>query len=607
MASGDSKEFPFPGLPWAQRAERIEQELRRVNLYEGHVLADVLLPPEGHPDHITGNHEDGMNNTGPYLAALCYKVAVTKDPTDQQHAKEAAQAIEKMEQVTGVPGCFCRSYYRTDNPLDFETRYFFPAEWHWSPTMPKTRWLGDPSSDSLTHLMEGCALYFDLAADEPGRQRIAALVDRVMTRLLTYNFRLTDVDGKMTLWGDFCPDSDIQELNALLALMYMRVAYHVTGKAVYERAYRDLVDKHAYHERAVLTRPLTGPVGVPWDNTLGMTGLYFVMKYETDRRMLGFYRAALERYRKHLRDQKIHIYDFVVQALSRDVPAVTRETYEYLATWNHAGTHKRQDGAWQTAGHGYLRQYWMGRYYGLIGPKATGAADAAAGTKPRTDLMIAPPWDAPGITCPEGMTYVPAGPFLMGGNRGDDDETPEHLAETGPFFIDVTPVTNAQWKKVYPNHTFDAKDADKPATGMSFEQAEAYAKALGKRLPTEVEWEKAARGSDGRLYPWGSFWDPTMETPDDRWPVAQQPWTASPYGCQDMAGNVWQWTSSWYQPYDGNKVPSEQYGEKFKVIRGGASFSNFSFKRASHRYYVATNTRSYGYAIGLRCVKDAPK
>jgi formylglycine-generating enzyme required for sulfatase activity len=604
--SNDRNVLPFLGLPWAERAERLDKELRRVNLYEGHVLADVLLPPKGHPDHITGNHEDGMNNTGPYLAALCYRYAVTNDLEYARRAKETATAIEKMERATGVPGCFCRSYYRTDKPLDFEKRYFFPAEWHDSPTFPNTRWLGDPSSDSLTHLMEGCALYYDLVADEPGKQRTAALVDRVMTRWLTHNMRIVDVDGKMTLWGDFSPDFDIQELNALLALSYLKTAHQLTGKGMYDQAYRRLIERHRYHERAVLARTVVGPAGVPWDNTLGLTGLYFLMKYEADRRLLGFYRAALERYRYHMKTQKIAAYDIVIQALSSDVAQVTDRTYQYLADWRGAKRSSGPEGTWQTAGHRYLRMYWMGRYYGLIGPNATGPADAALGATVRTDRMVPPPWVTPGVDCPDGMTYVAGGGFTMGSDHGDDDESPWRQVELKPFFIDVLLVTNAQFKKVFPDHTFDPADVDKPATGMSFDQAEAYAKAVGKRLPTEAEWEKAARGTDGRTYPWGNFWDPTMETPDDRWPVGTWPWNRSPCGCLDMAGNVWQWTSSWYQPYPDNDVACEQYGDKYKVIRGGASFSNFSFKRASHRYYVAPDTRQYGYAIGLRCVKNAP-
>ncbi len=606
----DPFEYPFVDLPWAERAEKVEAELRRVNLYEGHVLAHILLPPEGHPDRISGNHEDGMNNTGPYLAALCFKYAVTKDPAVRELAKEAAMAMEKMERVTGVPGCFSRSYYRCEKPVEFPERYFFPAEWHWSTTFEKTRWLGDPSSDSLTHLLEGCALYYDLVADEAEKKRTAALVDRVMTRVVTHNMRLTDVDGKMTLWGDFCPDSNIQDLNALLGLAHLKIAHHVTGNPIFDRKYRRLIENHRYAERAVMARILTGLMAeqAPWDNTLGLTGLYFLMNYETDRRLLGFYRASLERYRKYLDDRGYAWYDFLIQALSSDTEQMNEKSYALLDSKRFARLReKRADGVWQRAGHHFMLRYWMGRYYGLIGSDATGQKDATKGAKRRTDLMVGPPWVTPGVQCPEGMTYVPGGEFLMGNEKADDDESPAHRVYVKPFFIDVTEVTNAQWKKVHADHTFKPEDATKPVRGMTWEEAAAYAKAIGKRLPTEAEWEKAARGTDGRLYPWGNFWHETLVTQADAQPVAQHLAARSPYGCLDMAGNVWEWTDSWYEPYPGNRVPSEQYGRKCKVIRGGADFCSYSFQRSTHRYYVAPNTKRYGYAIGLRCVKDAPK
>jgi formylglycine-generating enzyme required for sulfatase activity len=608
-AANGPESYPFPGRPWAERAERIEAEVRATHLYDGHILPDVLLPPEGPADHISGNQEDGMNCTGPFLAALSYKFAVTRDPNDRERAKEVALGIERMEQVTGVPGCFSRSYYRGDKPVELTERYFFPGEWHWSNVFPKTRWLGDPSSDSLTALLEGSALYFDLAADEAEKRRVAALVDRVMTRFVTHNMRLTDVDGKMTLWGDYCPESEIQHLNALLALSHLKVAHHMTGKGIYDRAYRRLIDKHRYHERAIRAREFYGP-GVdaaPWDNSLGLTGLYFLMKYETDRRLLGFYRASLERYRDYLRDHKVHEFDLMLQVLSSDVPQVTEKTYQYIAAWKEAGRQKGPEGTWQASGHHYLRIYWMGRYYGLIGPKSSGAADASDGATPRSDAMVGPPWLTPGVKCPTGMTCVPDGEFIMGCNDGDDDESPVRRVHLKAFFIDMTEVTNAEWKKVYPDHQFKPAAAEEPVTGMSWEEAERYAKAIGKRLPTEAEWEKAARGTDGRLYPWGNFWDETLVAPGDLSPVGRRPAGRSPYGCLDMAGNAWEWTASWYEPYPGNPVASEAYGRKYKVIRGGADFASYSFNRTSHRYYVAPDTKRYGYAIGLRCAMDTPK
>ena len=91
---------------------------------------------------------------------------------------------------------------------------------------------------------------------------------------------------------------------------------------------------------------------------------------------------------------------------------------------------------------------------------------------------------------------------------------------------------------------------------------------------------------------------------DDASPVGKVSPGASPYGCLDMAGNVWEWTSSWYNPYPGNNVANPAYGEKYKVIRGGAEFNNRSFFRCAHRYYLPPDSKIVGYKVGFRCVKD---
>lgn len=204
---------------------------------------------------------------------------------------------------------------------------------------------------------------------------------------------------------------------------------------------------------------------------------------------------------------------------------------------------------------------------------------------------------------PEGMVYVPAGNFIMGSKYGDPDERPVHIAYTGAFFIDKYEVSNAEFAKFDPNFTF-AEGRENHAAIVTWEQADAYARWAGKRLPTEKEWEKAARGTDGRIFPWGNTFDNTFvnwDQNDPRGGSIAKP--TSPYGCYDMAGGVWEWTADWYQPYPGNTTHMEQYGEKYKVMRGGSNFNNYSFYRTTQRYYVPPNTTGR-YFVGFRCVKD---
>lgn len=203
----------------------------------------------------------------------------------------------------------------------------------------------------------------------------------------------------------------------------------------------------------------------------------------------------------------------------------------------------------------------------------------------------------------KGMVYVPEGSFIMGSKYGDHDEKPKHISYTDNYFIDKYEVSNAEFLQFDSNFSFPKGKYNSPAI-VKWSQANNYAKWLGKRLPTEQEWEKAARGIDGRIFPWGNNFDETFiawDNKDPRGSALAKP--ESPFGCIDMAGSVWEWTSNWYKPYPGNKVPMEQYGEKYKVMRGGSNFNNHSFVRTTQRYYLLPE-KINRYPVGFRCVKD---
>jgi formylglycine-generating enzyme required for sulfatase activity len=204
---------------------------------------------------------------------------------------------------------------------------------------------------------------------------------------------------------------------------------------------------------------------------------------------------------------------------------------------------------------------------------------------------------------PKGMVYVPTGNFIMGSKYGDHDEKPQHLDFTEAFYIDKYEVSNAEFIQFDSNFSFPNGKENSPVI-VTWKQANDYAKWLGKRLPTEKEWEKAARGTDGRIFPWGNTYDNTYVVWDSKYSrgsAIAKP--ESPYGCIDMAGSVWEWTDDWYKPYPGNKTPMEQYGEKYKVMRGGSNFNNHSFIRTTQRYYLLPEKISR-YFVGFRCVKD---
>lgn len=242
------------------------------------------------------------------------------------------------------------------------------------------------------------------------------------------------------------------------------------------------------------------------------------------------------------------------------------------------------------------------------------------------------------------LVRVPAGEFTMGvtaeqeqklvqenGSAAGlfDFEKPSHTVNVGDFWINRDLVTNMQYKKFldanphYPIPETDIEqlmawswDADTrsfpqdrdtyPVVLVSWNDANAYCQWAGMRLPTEAEWEKAARGTDGRLYPWGNTWDDSKSASGRRGateasPVGRFPSGASPYTVNDMVGNVWQWTSSAFEPYpydatDGREDPSQNAE---RVIRG----SMFAFGSAITRTNVRNHLESDDKAttVGFRC------
>lgn len=200
---------------------------------------------------------------------------------------------------------------------------------------------------------------------------------------------------------------------------------------------------------------------------------------------------------------------------------------------------------------------------------------------------------------PSDMAYIPKGEFIMGSDEVDKEAKAQQYGSKKPwyanerpkinvyvkkFYIDKYEVTIAQYKefinatgRTAPEYWARARDIDKfanyPVTAVSWYEAKDYCEWRGKRLPTEAEWEKAARGTDGRRFPWGNEFNidncnclAKNETPLE---VGSIEGDKSPYGVYDMAGNVLEWTADWYKPYPGNDYNDKDYGEKFKVIRGG--------------------------------------
>ncbi len=268
---------------------------------------------------------------------------------------------------------------------------------------------------------------------------------------------------------------------------------------------------------------------------------------------------------------------------------------------------------------------------------------------------------------PDGMVHVPFGQFMMGINKeapskdvskvkqtpyerrmsypwsreAFHDEGPAHWVVLDPYFIDKYEVSNKHFDKFLratghpaPAYWDDPRlnKPNQPVVGVNWHDAKAFCEWKGKRLPTEAEWEKAARGPSGSLYPWGNELDPKKANYAKREqataPVDSYPEGVSGYGVHHMAGNVFEWVEDWYDPkfYEktakvanptgpakpvwlggtGTYVDRLTTGAK-RVIRGGSWIAADATITTTHRFWNHPMNNSYGVGLGFRCAQTAPQ
>jgi sulfatase modifying factor 1 len=207
----------------------------------------------------------------------------------------------------------------------------------------------------------------------------------------------------------------------------------------------------------------------------------------------------------------------------------------------------------------------------------------------------------------EEMALIPAGEFQMG-SKAAEDETP-HTVHLSAFTIDKFEVTQEQFERVMNNNPSDFHGKNLPAEQVNWYEARDYCKAVGKRLPTEAEWEKAARGGTGTIYFWGDaingdyawYWDNSKRRTH---PVGTRKPNA--FGLHDMSGNVWEWVADYYEDTyyqtSPKRNPAGPFTSKYRVIRGGSWRDLPDFLRTTRRNYDLPAGR-FNH-IGFRCAQS---
>ncbi|MEE9614220.1 MAG: SUMF1/EgtB/PvdO family nonheme iron enzyme [Thermodesulfobacteriota bacterium] len=263
------------------------------------------------------------------------------------------------------------------------------------------------------------------------------------------------------------------------------------------------------------------------------------------------------------------------------------------------------------AGHPYKADTGTGGGGGVTAVAEAAERAVAAGPDPDTGDMV----------------FIPAGEFLMGSDDRLRDEKPAHVVYVNEFYIDRLELTNKEyksfvdaghpppsnWEENREGKSYPPEKADHPVIFVSWNDADAYCRWRGKRLPREREWEKAARGTDGRIYPWGNEWDldksnNPLRGHEGTMPAGSIEEGKNQFGLYEMSGNVWEWVDDHYFPHPGSDYVSPEFGRKYRLLKGGSWWDCMFYgcgisAPAYNRAFFDATTKNDSF--GFRCAADA--
>jgi hypothetical protein len=377
----------------------------------------LKVPGDLSSSRMENEDNDGLW-TSCYLAAQCFRYGATKSFDARDLAVRTFEALKRLETVTGISGYPARSYALTTDSVK-QSRSPHPKKWHPSPD-GKWQWLDDTSSDEIAGHIFSIALFYELVADENQKEKAKNLIERIMNHIVDNNFHLIDFDGLPTRWGIWNPDSLNHSknwmfergLNSLQILSHLKTAINITGNPKFEKAYKEMVEKHGYTKNAVHAK-VYGPFETSHsDDILNFFPYYNLIRYSADDKNLPLYIQSLERTWKVVRPDRMPVWNVMASALlKRDCDLqIAREELELypldLINWRMENSHRwdlqheqlvdrfrspqatrpvptpeanvwrwntnpRQldvglNGTQEEDGTYFLFAFWMGRYYGFF-------------------------------------------------------------------------------------------------------------------------------------------------------------------------------------------------------------------------------------------------
>lgn len=405
----------------AERAERIDAIVQQRHVRLGYTSTQCPLAERGDVDSAYGIDDDNDGQwTGMYLAAQCFRYAVTGQAQARDNARNAAQAMLRLERVTGSDGFFARSVVPPEQCPAKQASG--SGEWHLSPD-GQWCWKGDTSADEFVGHVFGLSLFHDLVADTEERAAVAATLGRILGYLIDNGFMLLDVDGEPTSHGRFDPEwmeNDLSALfgdaglNSAMILGGLRAAYHATGEQRFQDAFELLIQEHGYADYVRRIEQINTAWHVNHDSEeMSFLALYTLIRYEDDPALMVLWQEGLAGLWQVQRPERNPEFNLMYGALSRGDTYDLEQAIETLQQlprdlilwgldssqrWDldvdpqpdrHGDLQNRfvlpygerevqrwaenpyrliQPGAGRAESSGlfYLLPYWLGRYHGLI-------------------------------------------------------------------------------------------------------------------------------------------------------------------------------------------------------------------------------------------------